>query len=530
MVRVMVETAKHASAAMSAASPLMRLRGICKTFPNGTRALGGVDLDLRRAEVHGLLGANGAGKSTLIKILSGALAPSAGEITWRGEPVALNSPRDANELGVATIHQHIPLIPTLSVLENVFLSHERGWRCSAGLHRQFAALCERLGYWLDPEALVSELSIGARQMVAIFQALGTGAELIVMDEPTASLAVHERHLVYETIRRLSRSERKAVLFVSHFLDEIMALTDRVTVLRDGKAVLRADTAQLDQDQLTEAIVGKSIATLEREAGKRSPVRTIDRRAPPRLELRDLRSPGVLEGISQRVVAGEVVGIAGLLGSGRSELLHAIYGSDSNARGEVLVDGAAVGRSPNAAVRAGIGLVPEDRNRQGLVPDFEIWRNVTLPALAQVSALGMLPIADRERQRGWEAIRRLSIKAPSPDAKVSELSGGNAQKVTIARWLFSDVRLLLLDEPTAGIDIGAKADILRLIRELAATGKAILVVSSEFEELLAVADRILVMRDGRCVAERPAKSASEHELLLLSGSEKACAEKPDTVKT
>ena len=502
--------------------PLMRLRGICKTFPNGTQALSGVDLDLRSAEVHGLLGANGAGKSTLIKILSGAMPPSEGEIVWRGEPVALNSPRDANRLGVATIHQHIPLVATLSVLENVFLSQESGWRRSPQFRLQFETLCERLGYWLDPDAIVGDLPIGERQMVAISQALGTGAELIVMDEPTASLAAHERELVYQTIRRLARGERKTILFVSHFLDEIMALTDRVTILRDGKAVLRADTADLDQDRLTEAIVGKSIAAFERDAGLRATGTAGDGNSPPRLELRDLQSPGKLEPLSLRLIAGEVVGVAGLLGSGRSELLHAIYGSDPDARGAILLDGRSIARSPSASVGAGIGIVPEDRTRQGLVPDFEIWRNITLPALPDVSAMRMLPIAERERARGWEAIRRLSIKASSPDIKVSELSGGNAQKVTIARWLFGNVRLLLLDEPTAGIDIGAKADILRLIRELAASGLAIIVVSSEFEELLAVADRILVLRDGRCVAERAARDTSEHELLLLSGSEEASA--------
>jgi ribose transport system ATP-binding protein len=358
------------------------------------------------------------------------------------------------------------------------------------------------------------LSIGQRQMVSIFQALGTGADLIVMDEPTASLALDERELVYETVRRLSRIENKAILFVSHFLDEVMALTDQVTVLRDGVAVLRAKTSDLSESKLAEAIVGKQVIALEREAANRigrPPVPGVV----PRLELRDLTSPGRLHPISLEVAPGEVVGIAGLLGSGRSELIHAIYGSDAEARGKVLLDGKSLHRTTAGSVRAGIGLVPEDRNVQGLVPDFEIWRNITLPALESVSPLSVLR-SPLELNRGWDAVELLSIKANTPEILVSDLSGGNAQKVTIGKWLFSDVRLFLLDEPTAGIDIGAKTDILRLVRELAGAGKSIIMVSSEFEELMAVADRILVMRDGRCIAERSPHETSEHELLLLAG--------------
>ena len=501
--------------------PIMVLKSVAKKFGNGTVALRGVDLEIMPGRVHGLLGANGAGKSTLIKILSGTFQASGGEIIWRGRPVKLASPRAANDMGVATIHQHIPLVPSLSVLENVFLGSEGHWRRSRGIRRQFASLCERVGYWLDPDVLVGQLSIGERQMVSIFQALGTGADLIVMDEPTASLAAEERELVYQTVRRLSKGENKAILFVSHFLDEVIALTDQVTILRDGEAVLRAETADLDEEKLAEAIVGKQIVQLERDAGARAG--TGSEGLPALLELRNLAAPGRLAPISLRLAPGEVVGVAGLLGSGRSELLHAIFGADPSATGEVLLEGRPVGRSTGAAVRAGIGLVPEDRMGQGLVPDFEIWRNVSLPALRGVSRLRCLPVGRRERARGWEAIRRLSIKAESPEILVRELSGGNAQKVTIAKWLFSDVKLFLLDEPTAGIDIGAKADILKLVRSLAAQGKSVIIVSSEFEELLAVADRILVMRDGACIGERDVHDTSEHDLLLLAGGQSASGE-------
>ena len=505
---------------MQPVQPIMQLRGVVKSFPNGTLALRGVDLDIEPGKVHGLLGANGAGKSTLIKILSGAYHATLGEIIWRGNPVSWDSPRAANDMGVATIHQHIPLVPTLSVLENIFLGSRGRWRRSSAVNVQFEELCRRVGYWLDPATLVSSLSIGQRQMVSILQALGTGADLIVMDEPTASLASEERELVYSAVRRLSAGENKAILFVSHFLDEVISLTDKVTVLRDGKAVLRAETADLDESQLAEAIVGKQIAALERESEQRGARASSSSGDRALLELRDLASPGRLDPVSLNVASGEVVGIAGLLGSGRTELLHAIYGSDNRVTGSVVVNGNSIARSPGAAVKAGIGLVPEDRMAQGLVPDFEIWRNITLPALNGVSRFNSLPVAERERERGWEAIRLLSIRADSPEILVKELSGGNAQKVTIAKWLFSDVKLFLLDEPTAGIDIGAKTEILRLIRLLAADGKAVIIVSSEFEELLAVCDRIIVMRDGRCVAERHVYETTEHELLLLAGGQQA----------
>ncbi|CAN7742582.1 sugar ABC transporter ATP-binding protein [Rhizobium leguminosarum] len=497
---------------MTDRSLLMRLENVTKKF-GGLIALRGVDLQITSGRVHGLLGANGAGKSTLIKIISGAYEATSGQIYWRGGAVSWSSPRDANDSGVATIHQHIPLVSTLSVLENVFLAAPGFWRQSLEMRERFDVICERVGYSLNPDALVGDLRIGARQMVAIFQALGSGADLIVMDEPTASLAIEERELVYRAVRRLTQGENKAILFVSHFLDEIIALTDEVTVLRDGQAVLRAETKDLDESKIAEAIVGRRLAAMETTSQGRSLEQL--KVLPELLELRELGSPGKLQPISLKLRAGEVLGIAGLLGSGRSELLHAIFGADADATGDVVLRGKTLRRSTSAAVKAGIALVPEDRMRQGLVPGFEIWRNTTLPALKGVSAGGVIPIELKERERALDAIQRLSIKAQSPDVPVTELSGGNAQKVTIAKWLYSNVDVFLLDEPTAGIDVGAKADILMLVRKLASEGKAVIVVSSEFEELIAACDRILVMRDGRCIAERSVASTSEHELILLA---------------
>lgn len=501
-------------------APLMRLQGVTKRFPNGTVALRGVDLDILKGRVHGLLGANGAGKSTLIKILSGAYPASSGSVTWKGQSVNWTSPKEANDNGVATIHQHIPLVPTLSVLENVFMGQRTLWRQSEDLRAKFQSLCDRVGYALDPDDLVADLSIGARQMVAIFQALGSGAELIVMDEPTASLATEERELVYKTVRLLSEAENRAILFVSHFLDEVMMLTDEVTVLRDGQAVMRAETRTLDEAKIAEAIVGRQIAAMERASAERENAALAA--APVVLTLKEVASPGKLSPVNLTLKQGEVLGVAGLLGSGRSELIHAIYGADPNATGEVTFKGRKLPRNTMASVRAGIGLVPEDRMRQGLVPDFEIWRNTTLPAMQGVSVGGVLPVENRERERAVDAINRLSIKADSPDILVSELSGGNAQKVTIGKWLFSNVQLFLLDEPTAGIDIGAKTDILILARKLASEGKSVIIVSSEFEELMAVSDRIIVMRDGRCIAERKVSETSEHDLVLLAGGKETPA--------
>ena len=492
-------------------TPIMRLEGVEKTFPNGTVALRGVDLDIEAGRVHGLLGANGAGKSTLIKILSGAVPATRGQVIWRGQPVSWRTPREANLAGVATIHQHIPLVPTLSVLENVFLSDGGRWRRDGSYRTRLAELVRRIGYHVDPDALVGDLPVGARQMVAILQALGSGADLLVMDEPTASLATEEREIVYATVRRLSRAEGRAILFVSHFLDEVVALTDQVTVLRDGVAAMRAETRDVDEGRIAQAIAGRAVSATRRLVTGRTAAE-----APVLLEVKHLASPGKLAPTSFAVRAGEVLGVAGFLGSGRSELLHAIFGADPEATGEVRVAGAPVARSTGSAVAAGLALVPEDRLKQGLVSIFELWRNVTLPDLEGVAWRGRLPVRSAELRRAGEAIQRLSIKAESPEVLVSELSGGNAQKVTIAKWLFSDAKVFLLDEPTAGIDVGAKADILALVRKLAAAGKAVVVVSSEFAELLAVCERILIMRDGRVIGELPADEATEHALILGAG--------------
>ena len=489
---------------------LLQVERLEKVFPNGTAALRGVDLVVRRGTVHGLLGANGAGKSTLIKILSGAQSATAGTILWRGERVRWKRPSEPRAAGIATLHQHIPLVGTLSVLENVFLGERTLWRQTSDLEERLRRLLATVGYDIDGHALIGDLPIGQRQMVAILQALAVDAQVLVMDEPTASLATEEREVVYTAIRRLAR-QGAAILFVSHFLDEILALTDEITVLRDGVAVLHAPTAELDESKLAAAIAGRAVVAMV----PRSHVSVSD--TPPAIEIDRLSSPGKLAPCSLTLRAGEVLGIAGFLGSGRSELLHAIFGADREARGEVRIGGKPVARSPSAAVKAGVALVPEDRMTQGLISGLTVLQNTTLPFLEDFAWADIFTVRQREIAYTEEAIQRLGIKTAGADVPVAELSGGNAQKVSIAKWLAGGPpRLLLLDEPTAGVDIGAKTQILQLIRELASGGSAVIIVSSEFEELLAVCDRVLVMREGAIVAERCVTEADEHELIVLAG--------------
>ncbi|KFD29561.1 sugar ABC transporter ATP-binding protein [Sphingobium yanoikuyae] len=487
--------------------PILTLQGLTKTFPNGTMALKGVDMAVEPGTVHGLLGANGAGKSTLIKILAGALTPTDGAIGWRGEDRNWSGPAGPKAAGIATIYQHVPLVPTLSAIENILLDQGGTWRSDRTERVRIERIVADLGNPFALDALVQDLPIGQRQMVAIVAALTADAQLIIMDEPTASLAGHERANVYATIRRL-KAEGRTVLFISHFIDEIMALTDHVTILRDGRAVLASPTAALGEQDIADAIAGKAVAALERNGHRAAPGKAV-------LELRGLTSPGRLAPTDLTLHAGEIIGLAGLLGSGRSELLHAIFGADPQARGMVLLNGVPLPRRTEEAVIAGLALVPEDRAGQGYVPLLSISDNIALG-----DDLALLQAPARERAEADAAIARLAIKTPDADALPTQLSGGNAQKVVIARWLKPRTRVLMLDEPTAGIDIGARTDILRLVRTLADDGLPVLLVSSEFEELIAICDRILVMRDGAVVRELDPASTSETDLILAAGGSRA----------
>lgn len=500
---------KRALEPVSADSPLLSIIGIQKRFPNGTVALRGVDITVHSGTVHGLVGANGAGKSTLVKVLSGAMSPTAGELRWKGETVVWADPRSAQTAGVATVYQHIPLVPKLSVLENVCMSDTGMFRTTRAMRRRLYQTMQMIDYEIDPSILVEDLSIGERQMVAILQALESGAELIIFDEPTASLSRGERDLVLAAMRHLA-NRGKTLIFVSHLLEEVMSSTDWITTLRDGQVVLDAPTRSLTSDQLITAIVGKTLLAIEHRTD--TPIRRMER---PVVILEKVSSANGLVNVSFSVYRGEILGLAGLMGSGRSEILRAIFGDDSSITGTITVDGRAGPRNTSEAVAAGLALVPEDRMKEGLIDDWEIWRNVTLPYLPEVSTIGGVPDPSLEHQRGRHAIESMSIVAPNDTTPVRELSGGNAQKVVFAKWLSGSPRLFLLDEPTAGIDVGAKADILQEVRRLASDGNSIIVVSSEFAELLAICDRVLVVRNGEVVAERMVADTDEHELLALA---------------
>ena len=487
---------------------LLELRDVVKTFPNGTRALRGVDLRVRRGSVHGLIGANGAGKSTLIKCVSGVQPVSGGTIAWDGAAAGWKSPGDAQAAGLATIHQHVPLVPTLSTLENVFLHRGGAWRRTEDMRAEFDRLIGRLGYDIDPEATVGTLPIGTRQMVAILQALALGAQLVIMDEPTASLSESERRIVLDTVQRLA-ADGTTFVFISHFLDEILEVCDHVTVLRDGRAILDETTAAVTEDALVQAIAGRELLAVERAGTPATPTGKVI------LEVRDLHAPVGVSDINLTVRAGEIVGLAGLLGSGRTQIFDAVFGADSQARGIVELEGRRVRRSPAAAVRAGMAYVPEDRAQLGLHPGEPLWKNISLPDLGRLSWRRFLPREAEEREMAARAIRDLSIVAPGVDALPSELSGGNAQKVVFAKWLYTEPRLWLLDEPTAGVDVGAKADILALVRRIAAEGCAVMVACSDFDELLSVCTRVLVVRGGRVVADCSADTLTEEQLILLA---------------
>ena len=488
--------------------PCVEVRKVSKTFPNGTVALSDVSLAVRRGTVHGLMGANGAGKSTLLKILSGAHTPSGGWLLVNGQEVALSSPVVANRAGIATIHQHIPLVPTLTVIENIFLGADGIGRLPLGALDRFQTLCGHIGYETDPFAIVGSLSIGVRQMVAIMQALMVGADIVLMDEPTASLNENEREIVFRTVRTLATGGT-TFIYVSHYIEEVLSLCTFVSVLRDGRVVLDCAAADTDAEGVIEAMTGRRI-----DRGSARNAATI-RDGAPRLEITGVSTAAGVRDLSLNIHAGEVVGLAGLLGSGRSEILSALYGADRRVAGTVRVDGRLVGRGTGAAVSAGFGLVPEDRWAQGLVRQLPIFGNVTLPKISRHSFWSIWPQRESEVTATEEVIGAIGIVSKGPHGLVTELSGGNAQKVLLARWLAARPEILLLDEPTVGVDAAAKADILALVRTFAKQGTAVIMVSSEFEELLHVAERILVVRDKAIVATRVTTETTVEELMLLA---------------
>jgi ABC-type sugar transport system ATPase subunit len=489
------------------ARPLLELRSISKRF-GGARAVVDASLVLEEGTVHGLVGENGAGKSTLGKVIGGAIAPDAGELLLDGERVRFHSPRDALAGGIALIAQEIALVPKATVEDNVLLGIEP----SAGsfIHRRqqrerFQSLNARTGFGLDGTARVESLRVAEQQKVEILRAIARDARLIVMDEPTAALTRDESQRLVATVRDLAAGGT-TVVFVSHYLEEVLDVCDTVTVMRNGHVIRTAPAAAETQQSLVETMVGREM-TLEYPQKSPPPGS-----APVVLEVEGLTRAGVLEDITLSLRAGEILGIAGLVGSGRTELVRALIGIDRVDGGTVRLDGKPIRlRGARQAARHGVVMLPEDRKQQGLVMVRPVRENVTLPSLGDVATAGFVNRRS-ERQRTRELANEFDIRTPSLDAPVSTLSGGNQQKALFAKWLARTPRVLLADEPTRGVDVGAKGQIHALIGRLARQGMAVIVISSELEEVLGLAHRVLVMCRGRIVAEYTAEEATMDKVL------------------
>jgi ABC-type sugar transport system ATPase subunit len=491
----------------------VELRDVVKRFGT-TTVLSGVSLSCPSGRVHALVGENGAGKSTLLKVLGGSVRPDAGTLTVGGDSVDLSSltPQRTQRLGISVVHQEFALIPAMTVAENVFLGHEprSGGRLdSSRMREESAQLLQRLGSRLSPDARVERLSVADAQIVEIAKALSLDARVLALDEPSAVLSGHELETLYAVVEKL-RDDGVAVLYVSHRMDELARLCDDYTVLKDGVVAGSGRMSDVSRDQIVRMMVGRDVQSVfparDHELG------------PVRLEVRHLLVPGLRRPISLKIAAGEVVGLAGLGGSGRSRLAKALTGSTA-ARGELFVDGKPVGpfRSPRQAMRHGIAYIPEDRKRAGLALSKSVAQNATLLRLDTVSRSGFLSRA-RERTRTRALVERFSIRTgPTGQDLAGQLSGGNQQKVVLAKWMELAPRIVVLDEPTRGVDVGSKEQIYDFVREMAATGVAFLLISSELVEVLGLSDRILVMADGALVDELPAGASEEQVMRCITTS-------------
>ncbi|WP_308257638.1 sugar ABC transporter ATP-binding protein [Pseudonocardia lacus] len=484
----------------------------------GIAALDRVSLTLLAGEVHALVGENGAGKSTLIKIITGVHPPDGGSLRHRGAEVSFGGPRDAQAAGISTIYQELNLVPQMSVARNLFLGREPRGRLglidTAGMHRAARQVLGRYGVAVDVRRPLGELGLGVQQMVAMARAVATtgrGASVVVMDEPTSSLEPREVDRLAEVIDVL-RADGVAVLYVSHRLDEVFRLAQRVTVLRDGRRVHTGPVAATDRLGLVAMMLGRRVDEVRAHGRTRFGEAHTGRAGEPVLRASGLTRRHALSGVDLEVHAGEVVGLAGLLGSGRSETARAVFGVDPLDSGSISVAGATARRwSPAAAIAAGIGLVSEDRKAEGIIADLSVRDNIVLAALPRLTRAGF--VSDRRCDEVVEVfVRRLRIKIADPDQPVRDLSGGNQQKVLLARMLCLHPRVLLLDEPTRGIDVGAKAEIQALVDELAATGLGVVLISSELEEVVEGASRVLVLRDGRVVDVLTGDGIGEHQIM------------------
>jgi rhamnose transport system ATP-binding protein len=491
-------------------APLLEARAITKTYA-GVRALKGVSFDLRQGEVHALVGENGAGKSTLIKVMTGAVAADSGTLTIAGHEVTHNDPAVARALGIAAIYQQPALFPHLTVAENIALAVERKrlWRRVnwSARRRRAIELLRRTGASIDPECIAGTLSMPEQQMVEIAGAIGAGASILIMDEPTASLAEREVESLFQVIAGL-RAQGSGIIYISHRLDEIFAIADRVTVLRDGETIATRSARELDRADLIQMMVGRSLAAVfpKREVAMGQTA----------LELRHLscRAAGVSD-VSLSIRSGEILGVAGLVGSGRTELAETIFGLRPADSGEILIEGLSIRiASPAQAIEAGLGYVPEDRRRHGIVLEMTIAANTSLASLRDISRRGWIN-RSAEHALAERFVTQLRIKTLSVYSASGTLSGGNQQKVALARWLATGPKILILDEPTQGVDVGSKAEIHRLMVDLAERGMAIIMISSELPEILGMSDRIAVMHAGTIAGVLSRSNATQSRVLSMA---------------
>ncbi len=475
-------------------APVLRLDRISKIFP-GVKALSEVDLALYPGQVTALVGENGAGKSTLVKILTGIYQPDGGEITVDGTPVSFPTAQDAAAHGITAIHQETVLFDDLTVAENIFLGHALKGRFglidTARQRRMAAEILHSIGAEIDPDTRLRELGIASKHLVAISRALSIDARVVIMDEPTAALSHKEIHELYELVEKL-KAQGKAILFISHKFDEIFRIADRYTVFRDGQFVAEGRISEITEGELVHMMVGRSV---DQVFPKRTP--SIGKEV---LQVTGYDHPTEFEGINFTLRRGEILGFYGLVGAGRSEFMQSLFGITKPSKGVTKIDGEiTVIRSPAEAVEAGIVYVPEDRGLQGAIRPMPIFQNVTLPSLSRTSRNGFIKLAE-EFALAREYTERLDLRAASLDTPVGNLSGGNQQKVVIAKWLATQPKVIILDEPTKGIDIGSKAAVHDFMAELASQGLAVIMVSSEIPEVLGMSDRVIVMREGRIAAE------------------------------
>ncbi|MFC1457204.1 sugar ABC transporter ATP-binding protein [Microvirga arabica] len=492
-------------------APLLSMHGIDKRFA-GIPALRSAELVVDKGEVHALIGQNGAGKSTMIKILTGYYRKDAGEILFDGKPVEFSSPQEAQRSGISTIYQEINLVPYRSVTENICLGREKrrfGLLDWSAMHAEARALLARFNIDIDVRRPIMTYPTAVQQMVAIARAIGFEAKLVIMDEPTSSLDEREVEVLFGVIRQLKEAG-VSVIFVSHKLDELYAVCDRVTIMRDGRTIQVAPMDQLSRLDLVTSMLGRELSQVLHD-GLDSANASGEAREPV-LKVQNLAVGRKVHDVSFEVRPGEIVGLAGLLGAGRTESARAVFGADKADRGTIGFSGRENAISaPSDAIRAGMGFCSEDRKLEGIIPDMSVRENLTLALMPQLARRGIVDEA-RSRQIVDSFIKRLGIRCAGPEQRIRELSGGNQQKVLLARWLCMNPRLLILDEPTRGIDVGAKAEILGLIRELAGQGLGVLMISSELEEVVEAASRIFVLRDGRTAAELKGDAVNEQSVM------------------